>query len=394
MSSHPPIFMIVAGELSGDSLGAGLMHELKTIAPEAQFFGIGGPLMLEAGLESLEPLESLSIMGLVEVIRYLPRLLALKKRLVKEAKERQPLVFIGIDSPDFNLRLSKALTKKAITKTVQYVSPSLWVWREGRAKTIKKYINRVLCLFPFEVNIYQKYQVDALCVGHRLGDEIPLVPNVEKAKKKLSLSEKNSYLALLPGSRHGEVSRLLPFFLESLVVLARRHKDLYFIIPAANNALFSYIEKALEVLNDEIKERVVLCRGKARLAMEASQAVLLASGTASLEAMLLKKPMVVAYKFNDFTAWLAPKIVKIKLFSLPNILAQKELVPELFQGEVTVSRLVEELEKSLLITNESDVIKEFYQIHKTISLGADKKAAKAVWELVAPTIESSDSRLL
>lgn len=384
MSSHAPIFMIVAGELSGDSLGAGLMWELKKLMPEAQFFGIGGPLMLEAGLESLEPLESLSIMGLVEVVRYLPRLLALKSRLVREAKKRQPLAFIGIDSPDFNLRVAKALSKKSITKTVQYVSPSLWVWREGRAKTIKKYINRVLCLFPFEVDIYQKYHVNALCVGHRLGDEIPLIPDLEGAKKTLGLSDEHSYLAVLPGSRQGEVTRLLPFFLESLAVLATRHANLYFIIPAANPRLFSSIKEALDELNHELRERIILRQGEARLVMEASQAVLLASGTASLEAMLLKKPMVVAYRFSDFTAWLAPKIVKIKHFSLPNILAGKELVPELFQGEVTVSRLVEEVETALAMTNENSVIEEFYQIHKALRLGADKKAAHAVWELVMP----------
>ena len=207
-----PIFMLVAGELSGDLLGGGLIHSLKEVYPDASFFGIGGPEMMKAGLESIEPIETLSIMGLVEILKDLPKLFKVKRALVDEAVKRQPICFIGIDAPDFNLRLSKDLKALGIT-TFQYVSPSVWVWREGRVKTIRKNIDRVLCLFPFEVDFYQKHQVDSVCVGHRLGDEIPLEVDKDAAKEALGIDVHKSYLALLPGSRRGEISRLLATFI-------------------------------------------------------------------------------------------------------------------------------------------------------------------------------------
>ena len=377
-----PVFMLVAGELSGDLLGAGLIKALKADYPNASFFGIGGPLMIDEGLETIEPIESLSIMGLVEVIKHLPKLLNIKKRLIAEAKARKPAVFIGIDAPDFNLRVSKTLTKEHITKTVQYVSPSIWVWREGRAKTIKKYIDRVLCLFPFEVDLYQKYRVDAICVGHRLGDEIPLDPDPTAAKKALNLKTDKPYLAVLPGSRMGEITRLLPTFIESIGALAEKHPELHFVIPAANERIYAAIEDALSSLPTSTQLKVSVRQRESREAMEASNAVLLASGTASLEAMLLKKPMVVAYKFSGFTAWLAPKIVNILLFSLPNILAGREIVPELFQEAVTVERIVELTEKALDPSQNSALIETFYALHNTLRLNSDQKAAQAVKELI------------
>lgn len=377
-----PVFMLVAGELSGDLLGAGLIKALKVDYPNASFFGIGGPLMIDEGLETIEPIESLSIMGLVEVIKHLPKLLNIKKRLIAEAKVRKPAVFIGIDAPDFNLRVSKTLTKERITKTVQYVSPSIWVWREGRAKTIKKYIDRVLCLFPFEVDLYQKYRVDAICVGHRLGDEIPLDPDPTAAKKALNLKANKPYLAVLPGSRMGEITRLLPTFIESIGALAEKHPELHFVIPAANELIYATIEDALSSLPTNTQLKVSVRHRESREAMEASDAVLLASGTASLEAMLLKKPMVVAYKFSGLTAWLAPKIVNIRLFSLPNILAGREIVPELFQEAVTVERIVELTEKALDPSQNSELIETFYALHTTLRLNSDQKAAQAVKELI------------
>lgn len=385
-SLESPLFMMVAGELSGDLLGGGLIRALKTLYPKARFIGIGGPEMMAAGLKTLAPIETLSIMGLVEVIKELPKLFKLKKRLVESAKMEKPVAFIGIDAPDFNLRLAKDLKKEGIT-TFQYVSPSIWVWREGRVKTIRRWIDRVLCLFPFEVELYKKHQVDAICVGHRLGDEIPLQPDPLLAKKVLELPqnmlENESLLAVLPGSRRGEIERLLPLFLESIKKLGEEHPTLGFLIPAANEMIFNEINASIDNahFNAELSARIWVTLGYSRQVMEASDAVLLASGTASLEAMLLKKPMVVCYRFNRFTAWLAPKIVNIKNFSLPNILAGEVLIPELFQKEVTTNNIVREVNRALLKNEENENLKaRFLEIHHHLRLDSDRAAAVAVLE--------------
>ena len=373
-----PIFMLVAGELSGDLLGGGLIHSLKEVYPDASFFGIGGPEMMKAGLESIEPIETLSIMGLVEILKDLPKLFKVKRALVDEAVKRQPICFIGIDAPDFNLRLSKDLKALGIT-TFQYVSPSVWVWREGRVKTIRKNIDRVLCLFPFEVDFYQKHQVDSVCVGHRLGDEIPLEVDKDAAKEALGIDVHKSYLALLPGSRRGEISRLLATFLESISLISEKYPEMEYLIPAATPRIYDLIQAALWKLPQNIREKVLLFQGKSREIMTASESVLLASGTAALEAMLLKKTMVVCYKFSGFTAWLAPKIVNITHFSLPNILAKEPLVTELFQSAVTPENIASEVNRALednLINRQKR--QQFLEIHQTLRLNSDIAARDAV----------------
>lgn len=393
-SFSPPTFMLVAGELSGDLLGGGLIRALKEYYPDARFIGIGGPEMIRAGLESLEPLETLSVMGLVEVLKELPKLFRVKQKLVERAKIVSPTAFIGIDAPDFNLRLAKDLKKLKIT-TFQYVSPSIWVWRKGRVKTIKRWIDRVLCLFPFEVELYRQHQVDAVCVGHRLGDEIALETDSEAAKSRLNLplnllkrsgndgGEERKILAVLPGSRRGEIDRLLPLFLESMENLSAQEKNLQFLIPAANDNILKAIHAAIDEapFTAEVKDNILVVDGESRDVMAAADAVLLASGTASLEAMLLKKPMVVCYRFNAFTAWLAPKIVNIKHFSLPNILAGEEIIPELFQNDVTPEKITKLVLKALEESEENEELKlRFLEIHQGLRLNSDEAAAHAVVE--------------
>lgn len=375
--SSSPTFMIVAGELSGDILGAGLIKALKKEFPHAEFFGVGGPLMIAEGFESLAPIETLSVMGLFEVLIHLPRLLRLKSQLVKEAEDRMPVAFIGIDSPDFNLKVAYSIKQIGIT-TFHYVSPSIWVWREKRIFTIKKSIDKVLCLFPFEVDIYRKHTVDAVCVGHRLADEIPLIPQKDTARQALSIPANKKVLALLPGSRMGEVSRLLPVFLETAQLLLANDKDLFFVIPAATGLIYDIIQKEINKLsNDEIDSFQILA-GDSRLAMEASDVVLLASGTATLEAMLLKKPMVVAYKFSSITAYIAKKVVRTPYFSLPNILSRKELVPEIFQEAVVANQLAPMVEKAFKKVDDPELMAEYLYLHKALSLNADKAAADAI----------------
>lgn len=375
--SSSPTFMIVAGELSGDILGAGLIKALKEEFPHAEFFGVGGPLMIAEGFQSLAPIETLSVMGLFEVLIHLPKLLRLKMQLVKAAEDRMPVAFIGIDAPDFNLKVAHSIKQIGIT-TFHYVSPSIWVWREKRVFTIKKSIDKVLCLFPFEVDIYRKHKVDAVCVGHRLADEVPLESNAAIARKALGISDSAKVLALLPGSRMSEVSRLLPIFLQTAQLLLNNNKELIFVLPAATEHIYEIVQKELSRYSDGEQAAFKVLLGDSRLAMEASDAILLASGTATLEAMLLKKPMVVAYKFSSLTAYIAKKVVRTPFFSLPNILARKKLVPEVFQEAVVADQLASLVEEAFAKTNDPILMAEYLEIHKALRLNADKAAADAI----------------
>lgn len=369
--------MIVAGELSGDILGAGLIKALKEEFPHAEFFGVGGPLMIAEGFESLAPIETLSVMGLFEVLIHLPKLLRLKMQLVKEAENRMPVAFIGIDSPDFNLKVAHSVKQIGIT-TFHYVSPSIWVWREKRIFTIKKSVDKVLCLFPFEVDLYTKHKMDAACVGHRLADEIPLKSDSVKARETLGLPSQRKILALLPGSRVSEVSRLLKIFVQTAQLLLEKNPTISVVIPAATDHLYGLIQKEVSALPEIYANAFLILKGDSRLAMEASDVVLLASGTATLEAMLLKKPMVVAYKFSSVTAYIAKKVVRTPFFSLPNILAKKELVPEVFQEDVSAERLAPMVQDAFRKVNDPILMDEYLKVHESLRLNADKAAAQAV----------------
>lgn len=374
------VFAMVAGEASGDILGAGLVKALKQRYPEARFVGIGGPKMIAEGFESLYPMDRLSVMGLVEVLGRLPELLTIRKELFKTILDLKPDAFIGIDAPDFNLKLERKLKDKGI-KAVHYVSPSVWAWREKRVFKIKKSVDLVLCLFPFEVDFYKNYQVPAVCVGHTLADAIPLKTNTQQARIDLSLDADKPVVALLPGSRQGEVSKLGQLFLETALKIKQAKPDVQFVLPAANDDRHTQL---VELMYEFPQLDVKLLNGQSREAMASADVVLMASGTAALEGMLLKKPLVVSYILSGVTAFLVKRMLKQPFVSLPNLLAGKELVPELLQENATV----EKLSNSVLhyLNDQSaldDLQKEFVELHQSLRLDADQAAAVAISKLLA-----------
>ncbi|MFT7110360.1 MAG: lipid-A-disaccharide synthase, partial [Psychrobacter glaciei] len=324
-------FAMVAGEASGDILGAGLIKALKTKYPDARFVGIGGPKMIAEGFETLYSMERLSVMGLFEVLTRLGELLKIRKQLFNTIKDMKPDVFIGIDAPDFNLSLERKLKQSGI-KTVHYVSPSVWAWREKRVFKIKQSVDLVLCLFPFEVDFYAKYDVPAIFVGHTLADAIDLEPNVAEAKSILGIADNIPIVAILPGSREGEISRLGELFLQSAEIIQKAIPTVQFIIPAANEARKQQLQ---QLLSDFESVHVTLLNGQSREAMCASDVVLMASGTAALEGMLFKKPLVVSYRLSKLTAFFVFRMLRQPFVSLPNLLAGKELIPEILQDNAT-----------------------------------------------------------
>jgi lipid-A-disaccharide synthase len=335
ISQQAITFGIVAGEISGDTLGAGLIKALKQHYPNARFVGICGAQMIAEGGESWFPLERLSVMGLVEVLGRIKELFAIRDELVQRFIEQKIDVFIGIDAPDFNLRLAPQL-KQAGIKTVHYVSPSVWAWRQGRIHGIKAAIDLMLCLLPFEKEFYDQHQLDAVFVGHPLADSLPLVNDTQYARQQLGLDANKTYVALLPGSRGGEVSRLgLPLF-EAAKLMQVKNPQLEFIVPAINAQRKEQIDKLLIEANLTVNVfDQSYGAGVGRLVMSAADVVVLASGTATLEAMLLKKPMVVVYKLHWLTYWIVRLLSSARYISLPNLLANQALVPELVQNEVT-----------------------------------------------------------
>ncbi|CCQ09629.1 Lipid-A-disaccharide synthase [Pseudoalteromonas luteoviolacea B = ATCC 29581] len=371
---------LVAGEHSGDILGAGLIRTLKKIYPNARFVGIAGPKMQAEGCKSLFDMESLAVMGLVEVLGRLPTLLGIKKKLVQYFIDNPPDVFIGIDAPDFNLRVEKPL-KKAGIKTVQYVSPSVWAWREKRIFTIAEATNLVLSLLPFEKAFYDKHEVPCKFVGHTLADEIPLHNDTQAARDSLGLSSEDKVLALLPGSRGSEVGLLSEPYLLTVKRLLNHFPDLKVVVPLVNEARKSQFNIALNKFLPELKP--ILLDGQSATAMQASDVILLASGTATLEAMLYKKPMVVGYRFKPISYWIFKTFFKfnIKYFSLPNLLADSPLVSEFLQEDCNPDALADALLP--LLRNENKAIKaKFLAIHDSIRCDASTQAALAIQELI------------
>jgi lipid-A-disaccharide synthase len=371
---------VVAGELSGDILGAGLIQALKQHYPHAEFVGIAGPKMQKMGCRTLFDMEELAVMGLVEVLGRLPRLLKIRKRLVQHFIDNPPDVYIGIDAPDFNLRVEKPL-KKAGIKTVQYVSPSVWAWRQKRIFTIAEATNLVLSLLPFEKVFYDKHDVPCTFVGHTLADDIPLVIDSTEARAKLGLDADDLVLALLPGSRGSEVSLLSRTYIQTAKLLKEKLPRLKIVVPLVNQKRKEQFEAVL--MEEAPNLRPILLEGQSSEVMSSANAVLLASGTATLEAMLYKKPMVVGYKFKPLSYWIFKNFFtfNIKYFSLPNLLADAPLVPEFLQQECNADALVDALLP--MLRGESDaLIKRFYEIHENIRLDASKQAAEAVAELI------------
>lgn len=380
---------MVAGETSGDMLGAGLMQALKQRFPQARFVGVGGPRMLALGFESIVPMDRLSVMGFVEPLGRLPELLRLKRDLVALYCRERPSVFIGIDSPGFNLRLERALHDADI-KTVHYVSPSVWAWGKGRISAIKQSVDLMLTLFPFELDIYRQHQIPAVCVGHHLADRIAPAKDHEQLasqyRLELGLNHHNRYISLMPGSRRAEVQRLAPVFLEAAGLLLRERPELCFLMPCADSARREQLESLLAEAAfhyPELMNRVSLLDGQSHAAMAASDVVLLASGTATLEAMLLGCPMVVCYKLAPLTWHLASRLLTVPWISLPNLLARERLVPEILQNDVTAGRLVQEIQRWL--DNPAQVTElrdKFSGMHQSIRLDAERQAADSVAELI------------
>jgi len=370
---------LVAGEASGDQLGAGLIEQLRARMPDARFAGVGGPGMRDAGLDAWFDASELAVMGLAEVLAHLPRLLRLRRDLKRRLLEWQPDVFVGIDAPDFNLGLERALKQRGI-RTVHYVSPSVWAWRESRAEKIGRSADRVLCLFPMEPPIYARHGVDARFVGHPLADAIALDPDRAAARARLSLPFHAPVLALLPGSRLGEIERMLPVFAEAASRVAAAVSDLQVLVPAANPQCRARIESLLHGSGLAVQ----ILDGQAQAAMIAADVVLLASGTAALEAMLCKRPMVVGHRISPLTDRIVRGLglLKSRHVSLPNVLAGEELVPELLQDNCTPELLAQAVLQWFGQPEAVAALRpRFRAIHETLRQDASARAAEAVLEL-------------
>jgi len=380
VSSRKLTIAIIAGEASGDILGAGLIRSLRQRYPNARFVGIGGDEMIAEGFHSLVPMERLSVMGLVEVLGRIRELFSIRSRLLDYFFTTPPDVVIGIDSPDFTLAIERRCREAGIP-SVHYVSPSVWAWRQKRIFKIAKSVDLMLTLFPFEARFYEEHQVPVAFVGHPLADRIPMDPDTRAARESLGLELDKPVLAVLPGSRGGEVERLGTLFLEASRWLQARRPDIQLVIPCVNRDRERQVQGLVESL--EVKLPVTLVRGRSREVMAASDVVLLASGTATLEAMLLKKPMVVGYRLSNFSYKLLSRLVKVPWVALPNLLAQKSLVPELLQDDATPESLgaavLERLENE---QERADLKQAFSELHQSLKQNADERAAMAISELL------------
>lgn len=386
-SARPLRIGIIAGEASGDVLAAGLIHQIKKRYPDAIIEGIAGANMLQEGCQTLFDMEELSVMGLVEVLSNIRRLLHIRKSIFQHFKDTPPDIFIGVDAPDFNLPLEKKLKKLGI-KTVHYVSPTVWAWRENRIFGIGAATDLVLSIFPFEKKVYDKHGFSCQFVGHTMADNIPMQPDKSAARENLSqlhITDNAKVLAILPGSRGSEVNMLLETFLESARILEQKVDNLHIIIPAVNDVRKSQIEQLIESLVSQnetlgnLKISVIL--RQSRDVMIASDAILLASGTASLEAMLCKRPMVVAYRLKWFTHKMMSKLYKAKYFALPNLLANEKIVPELLQEEVNADNIANHL-LPMLNGDTTQVTNRFMELHAMLKQNADVQAANAVLTLL------------
>ncbi|WP_286727972.1 lipid-A-disaccharide synthase [Acinetobacter sp. UBA1297] len=381
---------IVVGEVSGDTLGAKLIRSFREQGIEAEFEGIGGPQMMAEGFKSYYPMDILSVMGIVEVLKDLKKLFAVRDGLVERWSQKPIDIFIGIDAPDFNLRLSKSLKQKQLKiKTVQYVSPSVWAWRQGRVHGIKQSIDLVLCLFPFEKAFYERYQVPAAFVGHPLASQLPLDNPLIVAKQQLGLDPARQHIALLPGSRRGEVERLGPLVLDAAQIIYQKYPKIEFLLPAINEARKVQIEEQLKNYPAEFKAQVKVLENTGtdskigRMVMNASDIVALASGTATLEAMLLHRPMVTFYKLNWLTYVIAKLLVKIPYYSLPNIIAGKKVIAELIQTDATPQKLAKEIENLMNREVAQTQVMQHIAMHKRLLAGNSENPVEAILKVLS-----------
>ncbi|NOH98484.1 lipid-A-disaccharide synthase [Vibrio sp. 99-70-13A1] len=378
VDSRPIRVGIVVGELSGDTLGEGFIKAIKSKYSNAEFVGIGGPKMNALGCDSLFDMEELAVMGLVEVLGRLPRLLKVKAELVKYFTQNPPDVFVGIDAPDFNLRLELDL-KNAGIKTVHYVSPSVWAWRPKRIFKIDKATDLVLAFLPFEKAFYDKYNVACEFIGHTLADAIPLQSDKHQAREYLQLETDKQWLAVLPGSRGGEVALIAKPFIETCQRIKQKYPEIGFVVAAVNEKRKQQFIDIWRATAPELD--FVIVEDTARNVITAADAVLLASGTVALECMLIKRPMVVGYQVNKLTGWIAQKLSITEFVSLPNVLAGEELVKEFIQEECHPDFLYPAMDK-VLSSDNSELIAKFTEMHQWIKKDADQQAANAVLKLI------------
>jgi len=371
---------LVAGEASGDLLGAGLIRAIQARIPGATFEGVAGPAMVAAGCTQWEEVDALAVFGLVEPLAEIPRLLRLRRSLVKRWKAAPPDVFVGIDAPDFNFGLEKVLRKSGI-RTVHYVSPSIWAWRAGRIKTVAAAADRVLCILPFEKTLYDAHGVDAVFVGHPKATSLPTDIDTDSVREILDLGS-GPVVAILPGSRGGEVSRLGPLFATAAAILAETRDDIRFVTPIASPKLRPLIEE--QIGNAGVADRFCLIDSDSIEAMSAADVVLLASGTAALESALLGKPTIAAYKVAKMTALILRlfRLVKTDVFTLPNLLTGTPLIPEYIQEDATPEALAQAVAALLDDpARREEIGRRFATLRTELALGADDRAAEAVIEL-------------
>ena len=373
--------ILCAGEASGDQLGAGLIAELRVRRPELKFAGIGGPAMRAAGMDTWWDAQELAVMGLVEVLRHLPRLLRLRREFVARIAESGAAIYIGIDAPDFNLGIERRLKARGLP-TMHYVSPSIWAWRQGRARSIGECADRVLCLFPFEPELYARHGVDARFVGHPFADEMPLEVDRASARRALGMRDDLRLLALVPGSRRGEIERLGSDFLGAAALLCARRPDFGVLIAASNEALAIRLRQLLEQ-RPELAARACIVVGRMREVLAACDLALVASGTATLETALSRRPMVVGYRIAPLTYWIVRtlRLLKVRHYSLPNVLAGRDLVAEISQHQLTPESLTQALERWL---EDPTAVESFEttcdEIHRRLRCNASARAAEAVLE--------------
>ncbi len=375
---------LVAGEASGDQLGARLIAALRVHRPDAKFFGIGGPQMQREGFDAWFPAERLAVMGFSDALQRIPELLGVRRELISRIKREGADVFVGIDAPDFNLGVEKRL-KQAGFPTVHYVSPSIWAWRGGRAKDIQQAADLVLCLFPCEPDLYARHRMPAVFVGHPLADEFPLYPDRQEIREQLRLPLHGQIVTLMPGSRNGEVSKLAEPFIEAAFMIAERKPDVRFLVPLITRETREMFEAAQHAATEKGREplRMSLMFGHSHDAMIAADVVLLASGTAALEAALLKRPMVVAYRVAKWTYRLLKRLMYLPYVSLPNVLCREFVVPELIQDDCRPEKLADAVCKWLDDPDARDRLESrFLALHEDLRQNNAERAAEAILGLL------------
>ncbi|MFL9610048.1 lipid-A-disaccharide synthase [Methylobacillus sp. Pita2] len=376
-----PTIGIVAGEASGDLLGSHLIRALKKQRPDLKFVGIAGPKMIAEGAETLFPMERLSVRGYVEVLRHLPGLLKIRKEVAQHFLDHRPDVFIGIDAPDFNFTLERKLKRQGIS-TVHYVSPSIWAWRRGKIKKIQQAVSHMLALFPFEPEIYRQAGVPVSYVGHPLADMLPLEPDLEGAREELKLPQDSLVIAMLPGSRQSEVQQLADLYIKTAKLIFAERPDARFLVPLITRETRAIFERALYA-NEGYDLPVNIMFGHAHQAMEAANAVIVASGTATLEAALIKRPMIITYRMPNLSWQILKRMKYLPYVGLPNVLAGRFIVPELLQHDAVPEKLAATLLQMLNDKSRiADIQTEFRRMHELLRQNTEEKAAQAVLSFI------------